>query len=118
MFYGSEWYDFAMIRLPKTKEMPNGDVCAARIISFLQYKDKSSLTFKKVECMELNVDQVRTTEDDTMYALVQCEEGYLKYDYLAKHFVKRIKLGPMDQLYIIPITSIVGMKKQSLITSF
>jgi hypothetical protein len=51
---------------------------------------------------------VRTTDDDTMYALVQCEEGNLKYEYLAKHFVKKIKLGPKDQLYIIPITSIVG----------
>lgn len=108
MFYGSEWYDFAMVRLPKTKEKPNGDVCAARVISFLQYKDKSSLTFKKVECMNLDSDQVRTTDDDTMYALVQCEEGNLKYEYLAKHFVKKIKLGPKDQLYIIPITSIVG----------
>ena len=43
-----EWPGKGLV-YPKTKEKPNGDVCAARVISFLQYKDKSSLTFKKVE---------------------------------------------------------------------
>ena len=108
LLHNSEWYDFAMIKLPMTKEKPNGDVCAARLISFLQYTEKSSLTFKKVECMNLNADEVRDTVDDTMYALVQCEVGNLKYEYIERHFVKKILLGPKDSLYIVPISSIVG----------
>lgn len=97
-----------MIRLPKTNEKPNGDVCAARLISFLRYTEKTSLTFKKVECMNLDADEVRDMVDNTMYALVQCEVGNLKYEYIEKHFVKKILLGPKESLYIVPISSIVG----------
>ena len=107
-YHGSEWYDFAMVKLPKTKEKPNGDCCAARIISFLRYPEKTSLTFKKVECQSLTSEEAKSTRDDTMYALIQCEVGHLKYDYLSKDFVKKIILGPSDQLFIIPISSIVG----------
>jgi hypothetical protein len=84
----SQWLD-----LPRQKRSRNGQLPAVIFVN----------PFKKVECMNL-AEQVRTTNtnDDTMYALVQCEEGNLKYEFLPSTFVKKIKLGPKDQLYIIP----------------
>jgi hypothetical protein len=49
-----------------------------------------------------------TSMDDTMYMLVQCEEGFTEYQDLTKTFVKRITLQSQENLHIIPIGCIIG----------
>ena len=108
MEYDKEWYDFALIRMPKTIDKENGDTCVAKVLGFFQYKSRGCLTFKKVMVENKPIQQAMTSMDDTMYMLVQCEEGFTEYQDLTKTFVKRITLQSQENLHIIPIGCIIG----------
>ena len=104
----SEWYDFCLLRLPKTKECDNGDTCIARIFAIVKYETLGCPTFKHVEVEDMTVDQILTSRDDTYYLLVQCEDGFTEYRDLTKTFVKRITLQTYDLMHIVPVGCIIG----------
>ena len=105
---GREWYDFALIRMPKTKEKLNGDTCVAKILGFVMYKTKGALTFKHIMMDDKTKDEVLQSTDKTRYMIVQCEEEFTEYKDITKSFVKRIRLQSHNHIHIIPIGCIVG----------
>ena len=115
--FGKEWYDFALIRLPKAmeknsktglwEERENGDTAAAKILGFVRYP-KEALTYKKVQALRLDKGIISSTADETLYAVVHCEGGHLKYEYLAKNFIRKISLMDKTQIFIVPVGCILG----------
>ena len=104
----SEWYDFALIRMPKTLAMANGDTCVGKILCFIKYTNKGSLTFKHVEAQGLSKQSALDAHDDTLYVVVHLETKFTKHRYLEKKLIHRVSLQSKKDLYILPIGCIVG----------
>jgi hypothetical protein len=105
---GREWYDFALVKFPSTREHVHDFTCAARIMGFFRYKSMVAFLFKKIEVDLLDHEQAQVTSNDTLYAILQCEEGYMTYKHLENNFLRKIKIQNTSELYIYPAGCIVG----------
>ena len=105
---GREWYDFALVKFPSTREHVHDFTCAARIMGFFRYKSLEAFSFKKIEVDQLDYEQAQVTTDDTLYVILQCEEGYMTYKHIENNFLRKIKIQNTSELYIYPAGCIVG----------
>jgi hypothetical protein len=61
-----EWYDFALVKFPSTREHVHDFTCAARIMGFFRYKSMEAFLFKKIEVDLLDHEQAQVTSDYTL----------------------------------------------------
>jgi hypothetical protein len=66
-------------------------------------------TFNNDEHCDKTWDQIRESGvDRTMYMVLHCEEGYFKYETLVQKFIHRFQVTDVGEMFILPISSIVG----------
>ena len=105
----SEWYDWAMFRDPSSENEYGQGSFLGRILGFVQFLGKGSLTYNHVQIQRKTADTIKELSDDTMYVVVHAETGYTKYDHLQKTFIKRIQLEDNNGIWILPAkASILG----------
>jgi hypothetical protein len=77
-------------------------------MGFFRYKSLEAFSFKKIEVDLLDHEQAQVTTDDTLYVILQCEEGYMTYKHIENNFLRKIKIQNTSELYIYPAGCIVG----------
>jgi hypothetical protein len=53
MWMGDEWYDWISVRFPDSEGEGLSVKCICRLLGFVRYKTKDSLTYKKMEVVDL-----------------------------------------------------------------
>jgi hypothetical protein len=117
-----DWYDWCVVRFPSTPKPTNRNVvrsqregttgglkCIARIMGFFKHIDASVPTYKNVESQDSSWDAIQSSGvDNTLYMVLHCESNFFSYSTLQRKFVYRFTMTPLDQMFVLPVTSIVG----------
>ena len=104
---GTEWYDWAAVRFPKTVDSVGGSISIARVMGFVTYETKGALTYKSMEMEGLTPDQVSDSVDPTVYAILHFETSYFNMSELEKEFIHKFQTMPASQMYILPARCII-----------
>jgi hypothetical protein len=119
---GHDWYDWCIARFVNIAAVTNRTVhpssangsaggwkSLARIMGFFRHKQGGIPTFNNVERCDKSWDQITASEtDETVYMVLHCEEDYFKYEALVEKFVHRFTVTDIGEMFILPISSIVG----------
>jgi hypothetical protein len=113
---GKEWYDWAVIKFPKTKasvtrRVGAGDQmqCIGRIITFFRHSDKGVPTFSLTEQKDMSWDDVTNSDiDPTTYVVLHCQDREFHYSDLQSQFIYRFKMTALTSMYVLPISCIMG----------
>lgn len=119
---GHDWYDWCIARFVNTAAVTNRTVhtssangsaggwkSLARIMGFFRHKQGGVPTFNNVERCDKSWDQITASgTDETVYMVLHCEEDYFKYEALVEKFVHRFTVTDIGEMFILPISSIVG----------
>ena len=108
MWKGEEWYDWISVRFPDSQGEGLSVNCIGRLLGFVRYKTKDSLTYKKMELDKLSLQQARELEDDTLYIIVHCQTSIFKFQHLQKTFIRRYELTDIADTYMLPACMING----------
>ena len=78
-------------------------------MGFFKHIDASVPTYKNVESQDSSWDAIQSSGvDNTLYMVLHCESNFFSYSTLQRKFVLRFTMTPLDQMFVLPVTSIVG----------
>lgn len=109
-YRGHKWYDWAMLRFPKTVNSVGGSVCLGRIMGIFCYKSARVFTYGMMEIKGYDVDDVVNSYmvDQTVYMVVHCSDNDLTKRHIRNNVVVPFQLTDLSDLYILPVSSIQG----------
>jgi hypothetical protein len=115
-WHGREWYDWAVVKFPKTKaskqrRVQSGDKiqCIGRIITFFRHLDRGVPTFSFTEQQDFSWDKVNSQDvDPTTYVVLHCQDSSFSHRDLQNRFIYKFQMTALTSMYVLPITSIVG----------
>jgi hypothetical protein len=115
-WHGREWYDWAVVKFPKTKaskrrRVLSGDKiqCIGRIITFFRHLDRGLPTFSFTEQQDLSWDEVNSQDvDPTTYVVLHCQNSSFSHRDLQNRFIYKFQMTALSSMYVLPISSIVG----------
>jgi hypothetical protein len=109
-YRGHKWYDWAMLRFPKTVDSDGGSVCVGRIMGIFRYKSAGVFTYGMIQMKGYHVDEVMNSYmvDETVYMVVHCSDDDLTMRQIRNNVVVPFRVTDLTQVYILPVSAIQG----------
>ena len=104
-FYGSDWYDWALIRDPKYRET----TYIAKILGFVRFTTPGFPTPYLVDKLKLAPEhlEVDRARDDKLYAVVRASTECYTEEQLASKMITQFKLTDDDSGFIVPVSHLM-----------
>jgi hypothetical protein len=76
---------------------------------FFKHRDAGVPTYINVERRDLDWNSVTNSNvDETLDVVLHCETDYFKFSQFTEEFVRKFKMTPITDMFVLPIQCIVA----------